>query len=140
MHGSTGTRLMTDPNSTADRLRLFVIDDDQAVINLLVHRLGDRYEVAGTTQPKRAVEEACAFGPHLVLCDIDMPGMSGDRMARALRADPRTTAIPLVYLTAMLPAGETAATLGGSFGDHLAISKNASLDALLRLVEQALMG
>lgn len=129
---------MTDPNSSADRQRLFVIDDDQAVINLLVHRLGDRFDVEGTTQPKQAVELASAFAPDLVLCDIDMPGMSGDRMARALRADPRTSGIPLVYLTAMLPAGETATTLGGSFGDHVAISKNASLEALLRLVEQAL--
>jgi CheY-like chemotaxis protein len=129
---------MTDPNPSPRRKRLFVIDDDQTVIDLLVLRLESRYDVGGTTRPAKGVEQASLFGADLVLCDIDMPGMSGDRMARALRSDPRTAAVPIVYLTGMLPAGETSTTLGGSFGSHLAISKTASMDALLKVLEQAL--
>ena len=129
---------MTDPHPSAQRPRLFVIDDDQAIIDLLVQRLGSRFDVGGTTTPAKGVEQASQFGAALVLCDIDMPGMSGDRMARALRSDPRTAAVPIVYLTAMLPAGETSTALDGAFGGHLAVSKSASIDALLKVVEQAL--
>lgn len=128
---------MTDPNPH-QRKRLFVIDDDQTVIDLLTMRLESHYDVAGTSKPAQGVDQVSLFGADLVLCDIDMPGMTGDRMARALRSDPRTASVPLVYLTGMLPAGETSTALGGGFGNHLAISKTASMDALLKLVEQAL--
>jgi two-component system phosphate regulon response regulator PhoB len=38
--------------------------------------------------------------PDLVLLDIMLPGMPGTQVLRVLRADPRTSAIPVVMLTA----------------------------------------
>ena len=38
--------------------------------------------------------------PHLALVDLMMPGMDGLELTRRLRADPMTTALPIIMLTA----------------------------------------
>ncbi len=50
----------------------------------------------GTTGLELARKEL----PHLVLCDITMPGLDGYQILAALRADPTTATIPFLFLTA----------------------------------------
>jgi signal transduction histidine kinase len=66
--------------------------------------LGARYEVEAVADGQAALEAARAHPPDLVLSDIMMPRLDGFGLLRALRADPATTEIPVIFLSAR--AGE----------------------------------
>jgi putative two-component system response regulator len=118
-----------------ERCKLLLIDDDAAVLQLLAARLARRYEVLTSTQPLSAIAVARSEQPDAILCDLDMPVMSGHEVAAALSADPATAAIPLMYLTALVSPDE-ARDLDGVIDGHRAVSKQAPLEDLVQaLVE-----
>jgi CheY-like chemotaxis protein len=118
------------------RKKILVIDDDEAVLALLAAKLGKRYDTVLTTEPKHAVALAATERPDVVLCDIDMPRMSGGDVAAALDADPRTARIPVVYLTALVSPQE-ALELGGQVGGRRGVSKRAPLTELMAAIDEA---
>ena len=81
---------------------VLVIDDDEAVAWAIAGRLGKDFHVVGLSDPAQAVSKAREVKPGLILCDINMPGMQGDDVAFALSQDPRTSIVPLIYLTALV--------------------------------------
>lgn len=117
--------------------KILVIDDDASVVTALQARLGLHYEVVGLGEPERAVEVAERERPCLVLCDINMPGMTGDEVALALSMDARTQCMPVVYLTSLLPA-RGAVELGQQFGGNLGVSKKASTAEMLEAIRSAI--
>jgi CheY-like chemotaxis protein len=129
-------RALPDPQKA--KPCVLVIDDDAAVAWAIASRLGPDFRVVGVTDPTRAVARACEEQPGLILCDIHMPGMQGDEVAFALSQEPRTAAIPLVYLTALVSPDE-APDLAGVFGEFPAVSKIADAAELLGIVS-ALLG
>jgi CheY-like chemotaxis protein len=116
---------------------VLVIDDDEAVAWAIAGRLGKDFHVVGLSEPAQAVQRACAEKPGLILCDINMPGMQGDEVAFALSQDPRTAAVPLIYLTALV-GPEDDPDLEGVFGDYPTISKSATTEELREIVAAAL--
>jgi CheY-like chemotaxis protein len=128
-------RSMPDPEKA--KPCVMVVDDDEAVAWAIAARLGPDFRVVGVGDPLQAVQRACAEKPGLILCDIQMPEAQGDEVAFALSQDPRTTNIPVIYLTALV-APDEAPELAGVFGEHPAISKSASTGELLAIVSAAL--
>jgi CheY-like chemotaxis protein len=116
---------------------VLVIDDDETVAWAIAARLGQDFRVVGLADPGQAVEVARREQPGVILCDIDMPGIPGDDVAFALSQDLDTNEIPLVYLSALVDS-EEAPDLEGVFGDHVALSKNASTEELRDVVAAAL--
>jgi putative two-component system response regulator len=116
---------------------VLVVDDDEAVAWAIAGRLGKDFRVVGVSDPAQAVERAREESPGVILCDINMPGMQGDEVAFALSQDPRTAAVPLVYLTALVGA-EEAPDLEGVFGEYPTISKSASTEDLRDVITAAL--
>jgi CheY-like chemotaxis protein len=122
---------------SANKPKILVVDDDQAVVSFLAARLGRHFDVTGTTDPRNAVAMARAEKPDVILCDINMPGMKGDEVAFALAEDGETGRIPLVYLSSLLPPGQVEA-LDGPFGGHTGVSKRASAEQLLDVIRGVL--
>jgi CheY-like chemotaxis protein len=116
---------------------VLVIDDDEAVAWAIAGRLGRDFRVVGLSDPAQAVLRACEEKPGVILCDINMPGMQGDDVAFALSQDPRTTAVPLIYLTALVSPQE-APDLEGVFGEYPTLSKSATTEELREFIAQAL--
>ena len=116
---------------------VLVIDDDEAVARAIAGRLGKDFRVVGLSDPADAVVRAREDRPDVILCDINMPGMQGDDVAFALSQDPRTAAIPLIYLTALVDAEEVA-ELEGVFGDYPTMSKSATTQELHGVITGAL--
>ena len=122
---------------SANKPKILVIDDDQAVVSFITAKLGRDFDVTGTTDPRNAVMMARAEAPDVILCDINMPGMKGDEVALALAEDGATGRIPLIYLSSLLPPGQVEA-LDGPFGGHTGVSKRASADQLLDAIRGVL--
>ena len=81
---------------------ILVVDDEERNRRLLAAMLNaEGYAVAEAEDGLRAIAIACASPPDLVLLDIMMPGMDGHDVARALKSDPVTRAIPIVMVTAL---------------------------------------
>lgn len=118
------------------RKKVLLVDDDDAVVSYLAAKLSPRYDVISTVQPRVVVAMARAERPDVILCDIDMPGMSGGEVAAALAADVDTATIPLVYLTALVSPEETRA-LRGEVSGHPAVSKKARMAELVDRIDNA---
>ena len=58
--------------------------------------------------------------PVLILLDIQLPGMDGYAVAQALRADPRSAAVPIVAVTSYAMAGDRERCLAAGMSDYLA--------------------
>jgi CheY-like chemotaxis protein len=117
--------------------RIMIVDDDIVATAILRAHLSAHFELVSTTEPTEALALARETQPHVILCDINMPGMTGDEVANALSEDPDTQAIPIVYLTSLLEPGGTD-VLDDSFGGHWGVSKSASLAELLSVIARAL--
>lgn len=80
--------------------RVVVADDDDALrkaLSAALVRLG--YAVEQAPDGNSALAAVARFEPDLVLLDVDMPGLDGFQVCRALRSEPATRLLPVVLLT-----------------------------------------
>lgn len=104
-----------------------IVDDDPAARELLQLTLqGAQFRCVAVGSGSEALLRAAELRPDVVLLDIFLPGMDGWDVLRALREDPRTSAIPVVLVT-ISNDRHTSFTLGAV--DHLV--KPVSAEALL---------
>ncbi len=89
------------PKSVAMRQRILVAEDSQAVRQQLVDVLSDvpGVEVAVAADGLRALAMAKEQPPALLICDNEMPGMSGIQLVRILRGSWSRFELPILMLT-----------------------------------------
>ena len=95
-------------------MKLLIADDEPAV-RALVHVTleGDDYEILEAADGVEALEKARDQSPRLVLLDIMMPRLDGLEVCRQLKADPDTSDIVVVMLTAQAQERDRLGGLGG---------------------------
>lgn len=88
--------------------RRVLLVDDAAEVRLLLQLVleGDGFVVTVAQDGPEGLAAARVQQPDVVLLDVQLPGMDGPDVLRALRADAATAALPVVLLTAE-PAGVT---------------------------------
>jgi CheY-like chemotaxis protein len=79
--------------------RVFVVDDSETARVHLGQMLGVRYDVTLMASGEEALAFARENPPDAIVTDVQMPGMSGLDLLRALRGDPATKAIPVLVVT-----------------------------------------
>ncbi|AIY89872.1 response regulator [Geoglobus acetivorans] len=73
---------------------VLVVEDDDAVLEVIKAMLGDRYSVLEARDGKEAVEKYRVFRPNIVLMDVVMPEMDGVEATREIkRMDPNAKII-----------------------------------------------
>ena len=93
---------MTQPDSPL----ILVVDDYQDAREMYAEYLQfSGFRVAEAKNGNEAVEQAFALKPDLILMDLSLPGMDGWEATRRLKADERTSHIPIVALTGHALAG-----------------------------------
>ena len=93
---------MTDANTGARKYKILVVDDTADNLALMAGLLKDRYRVSLANNGEKALKFARdEEPPDLILLDIMMPGMSGTEVCTALKSDPATRDIPVIFLTSM---------------------------------------
>jgi two-component system, sensor histidine kinase and response regulator len=81
---------------------ILLVDDTPANLQLLLPMFSpDTYRVRVAKNGARALELVRAETPDLILLDIVMPDISGYDVCRALKADPETAGIPIIFLSAL---------------------------------------
>ena len=81
--------------------RILVIDDLFGSRDSLETFLqGQGYITQSAGSGEHALKLVAQQAPDLILLDVTMPGMDGFEVARLLKADPATAAIPIIMVTA----------------------------------------
>lgn len=81
--------------------RVLVVDDEQDTLNLLRLILEiDGCTVFTTLNSKEALALAAKEMPDVVLLDIMMPGLDGFELCKLMRAEPKTSNLPIIFVTA----------------------------------------
>ncbi|MFN3315031.1 MAG: response regulator, partial [Hyphomonas sp.] len=82
--------------------RILIVDDIEANRRLLQAKLeAQYYTVLLAENGPQALQVARAELPEIILLDVMMPGMDGYEVCRRLKADPATSFIPVVMVTAL---------------------------------------
>ena len=110
---------------------ILVIDDDNFMRDLLnLHLTNAGYRVL-------VAEDGVAGGylllkqrPDILIVDVDMPHMSGYELVEALKADPLTRVLPVIFLSSREDVDERSAKLGA----EAYLKKPVKADRLLEVV------
>jgi two-component system cell cycle response regulator len=82
--------------------RILVVDDIPANVKLLEARLvAEYFDVLTAENGQQALDTCDRTQVDLILLDIMMPGMDGFEVCERLKANPRTSHIPVVMVTAL---------------------------------------
>ena len=109
--------------------------DNQVILQTVVEALvGVRAEVAGDGLAVLASVER--ERPRMILLDLMLPGLDGFQVARQLKGDPATRAIPIVAVSAMARPDDREAALAAGCDDF--VRKPFELDDLEALIKKYL--
>ncbi len=116
------------------RATVLVVDDTPDNLMLIADLLKDRYRVKAANSGEKALRLLSGDPlPDLILLDIMMPGLSGYEVAEQLKADHRTSTIPIIFLTAMAAAEDEIRGLSLGAVDY--VTKPISPPILMARVE-----
>jgi CheY-like chemotaxis protein len=88
---------------------ILIVDDEQDVRSLVSMslELDAGWTVVEEADATHAVERAAAMHPDLILLDVNLGQRDGPSVLADLRNDPRTAAIPVIFLTGNVRVAET---------------------------------
>jgi two-component system alkaline phosphatase synthesis response regulator PhoP len=82
--------------------KILVVDDDQDFVDAVrVVVENDGYDVEVAYDGKEALDKVAQSKPDLIILDVMMPVMHGHEACKILKADPATSEIPVILLTAV---------------------------------------
>ncbi len=79
---------------------ILLVDDDAVMIRTLREGLSTSYKVLPANSGANALKILSRAKPDLILLDYEMPEMNGPQVFEALRNNPDTAKIPVMFLTA----------------------------------------
>jgi DNA-binding response OmpR family regulator len=125
------------PSIPNARRTILVVDDEKDITELISYNLNrNGYRVVSAFDGNEALDLAAKESPDLILLDLMLPGLEGTEVTRRLKADNRTSNIPIIMLTAK--AEETDVVVGLTLGADDYITKPFSPKILLARVNTVL--
>ncbi len=82
--------------------KILIVDD--VVSNVLLLKVilaNEKFEIVTASNGVQALEQVDKEKPDLILLDVMMPDMNGFAVAERLRGNPKTSEIPIIFLTAL---------------------------------------
>jgi two-component system phosphate regulon response regulator PhoB len=116
---------------------IVVVEDEEDILELLRYHLArEGYSVTTAANGEQALKIISQKMPALVLLDLMLPGLSGLEICRLLKKDPRTSAIPIMMVTAKNE--ESDVVLGLELGADDYLMKPFSMKVLVARVHALL--
>jgi len=110
------------------RHRVLIVDDVPENLHSLMAVLRDEYAITAATNGEKALELAQMHPqPDLILLDIKMPGMDGYSVLSALKINPATTEIPVIFVTALAETADEARGFSLGVADYITKPVNPDL-------------
>jgi DNA-binding response OmpR family regulator len=117
--------------------KILIVDDEpNIVISLEFLMKKEGFDVAIAVDGEEALAKVASFSPDLILLDVMMPKKSGFEVCEALRADPSTTGLQIVMLTAK--GRDTEVAKGLAIGADAYVTKPFSTKELVSMVKAML--
>ncbi|MBH0018391.1 response regulator [Pseudoalteromonas sp. NGC95] len=86
---------------TTDRPRVLIVDDEPANLKVMREVLGNQYRMSFAKSGDAALALLEKELPKLILLDIMMPGMNGFEVCQRVKNNPKTSHIPIIFVTAL---------------------------------------
>lgn len=119
--------------------KILLIEDNEQNRYLATFLLEQRgYEVISAETGPLGIDLAGKIVPDLILLDIQLPGMDGYAVARALKSDPRLDHIPIVAVTSYAMVGDKESVLAAGAEGY--IEKPIDPETFVSRIEQFLPG
>lgn len=138
--GGTDVVELPEPGPSRDTApaRVLIADDNADMRDYLQRLLSPSYQVDAVADGRAALARIFEQPPDLVLSDVMMPVFDGFGLLAAIRADSRTSSIPVILLSAR--AGEEARIEGLDAGaDDYLVKPFSARELLARVASQLAM-
>jgi PAS domain S-box-containing protein len=114
---------------------LLYIEDNVSNVTLIEHLLSEYppVKLISAMQGSLGLELAMRHQPDLILLDVHLPDLSGAEVLARLKAEPRTSAIPVVVLSADATKSQIDRLMAGGANDYL--TKPLEVDRFTKVVE-----
>lgn len=121
-------------NNGIDKKRIFIIDDDVAIREVLISILeGEQYDTDGFPSGKTALSEVDKKKPDLILLDYYLPDESAEEIVGEFR-ERSGDELPILLMSAHMNVSEVAKRLGLKYF----LAKPFQLDAVLQSIRRCL--
>ncbi|MHB8206293.1 sensor histidine kinase, partial [Mucilaginibacter sp.] len=143
VNGNTPATVTVEANApnnikhTDKKATVLIVEDDADFRFYIKDNLKATFNIIEATDGKEGWQKALASHPNIVVSDISMPEMDGIELCRKIKADTRTTHIPVVLLTAL--TGESAQLKGLETGATDYMTKPFNFEILLSKIKNILV-
>ena len=122
----------------ADRRKVLVVDDDPALVEVVVEFLGEtgEYELAEASDGFDAGIQLTRFAPDLVILDLMMPHLDGFKVCRRIKSNRETEHVKILVLTGFASDENVRRALG--CGADCCVAKPVRMADLRAKVDQLL--
>jgi CheY-like chemotaxis protein len=122
-----------------NKTRILMVDDNVLVARLIGTRLEktERFTVRVESIPQNGLTAAREFKPHVLLLDVDMPGISGPELAKKLQKEPACANVPIIFLTSLISEEEAGEHELVSNGNRY-LAKSAPIEVIIRCITRSL--
>lgn len=121
-----------------DTTTVLLVEDNEGVRNYVRRHLAERYRVCEAANGRAGLAEARRLVPDLIITDLMMPDMDGQRMVDEIRSDPDIDFVPVIMLTAKASHENLLTGLRGGANDYL--TKPFDIEELLLRAHNIIQG
>ncbi|MEJ7557531.1 MAG: two-component regulator propeller domain-containing protein [Pedobacter sp.] len=122
---------------SSKKTTVLLVEDDADLRFYLKDNLKEDFNVIEATNGKDGWQKALFHHPSIIVSDISMPEMTGIELCKKIRADSRTTQIPVILLTALV--GEEQELTGLETGANDYMTKPFSFEILHSKIKNILI-
>ena len=117
--------------------RILIVEDNALNIKLFCDLLAAHgHRTEAVTDSREALDAGRAFGPDLIITDIQLPHISGIELMEMIRADDKLKSVPIMAVTAYSASGDDERIRAA--GAQAYVSKPISVARFVQTVEALL--